>query len=131
MADQRKEFDPLQPNLPGGGMNSEHEIEDAGMRHSTTDKSTWTEEDRKRSEQGSMENIRVRREQETGDPEQSTVRNLRTTSMTKEDEQEQSRGKRMAPRTPQEMDLADELGREPVRSGLKSEEEHNTGRGGG
>ena len=129
MADQRKEYDPMQPDLEGGEMNSEHNLELSGMRRATTDKDEWTEEDRRRSkESGSMEAIRKQREEETGDPEQSTVRHLRSTSMTEGDEKLKKGGKGMAPRTPQEMDFADEISREPVRP---RPEQKETGRGRG
>lgn len=130
MADQRKEFDPMRPNIKGGEQNSEHEIDVAGMRGSTASGEMQIEKDR--AAEGSLENLRKHRVERGESPEEPTVVRPRTSSVTSMEERIEEKAKpgNLLARTPQEMSYLDELSREPIKKPVGKKATEERGRGG-
>lgn len=123
MADQRKEYHPMRPNVQGGEQNSEHELDVAGMRGSTASGDMQVEKER--AEEGSLENLRKHRVERGESPEEPVVVRPRTSSVTSMEEriEEKERPGELLARTPQEMSYHDELSREPVKKQVEKKAE--------
>ncbi len=117
MADTgKKAQDQRRPDLPGGGMNSEHEYDTSGMRGITREYEHELAE--AAGEEAVREDVQQILDVEQGKADDPETRHLATTSYTHMDRVAEQGGT-LAARTAQEMSLHDELSRTPTGDAKK------------